>query len=324
MSRAATVIECDVRPHGSWRMPSPGRDGLVRRRHGGLVRLLHDGDTPVVVHARTAAGAVRLRAEAGTREAASAGLERMRFALGLDHELGDFHRRFVRDPVIGPAIRWRPWLRPWRAPDPFTALAWAVSEQLIETERAWAIQRRLVWRYGRVSACGTLRDGPPAACVAGRAPVELQACDLSAGRSLALVRAAREVAAGRADLAEHEPAWRRLQRIPGIGSWTLEKLAFHGQGRDDQLPAGDLAYVKLVGSLAGLGRRATEEEVREFFAPYAPYAGLAGIYALGASTGPHRPTAARARAAAGNGRRPRGAARGSRLNGGPPPAAARW
>ena len=39
------------------------------------------------------------------------------------------------------------------------------------------------------------------------------------------------------------------------------------------LPAGDLAYVKLVGRLAGLGRRATEEEVREFFAPYAPYAG---------------------------------------------------
>ena len=45
-------------------------------------------------------------------------------------------------------------------------------------------------------------------------------------------------------------------------------LAFQGQGRDDQLPAGDLAYVKLVGRLAGLGRRATEEEVRAFFAPY--------------------------------------------------------
>ena len=57
-------------------------------------------------------------------------------------------------------------------------------------------------------------------------------------------------------------------------------LAFEGQGRDDMLPALDLAYVKLVGRLAGLGRRATEDEVRGFFAPYEEWAGLAGIYAL--------------------------------------------
>jgi len=48
----------------------------------------------------------------------------------------------------------------------------------------------------------------------------------------------------------------------------------------DQLPAGDLAYVKLVGRTAGLRRRATEDEVRAFFEPYAPFSGLAGIYAL--------------------------------------------
>jgi DNA-3-methyladenine glycosylase II/AraC family transcriptional regulator of adaptative response / DNA-3-methyladenine glycosylase II len=57
-------------------------------------------------------------------------------------------------------------------------------------------------------------------------------------------------------------------------------LAVAGQGRDDQLPALDVAYLKLVGLAAGLGRRATEEEVREFFAPYDEYAALAGCYAL--------------------------------------------
>ena len=46
------------------------------------------------------------------------------------------------------------------------------------------------------------------------------------------------------------------------------------------LPAGDLAYVKLVGRMLRMGRRATVEEVREFFAPYGEYAGLAGCYAL--------------------------------------------
>src|SRR5204862_7169902 len=85
---------------------------------------------------------------------------------------------------------------------------------------------------------------------------------------------------GRSGPAHHESSWRRLRAIRGIGPLTTEKLAFEGQGRDDQLPAGDLAYVKLVGRLAGLGRRASEEEVRAFFAPYEPYRGLAGLYAL--------------------------------------------
>ncbi len=88
------------------------------------------------------------------------------------------------------------------------------------------------------------------------------------------------MASGRADLSRHEPSWRRLLAIPNIGNWTVEMLAFEGQGRDDVIPALDLAYVKLVGRLAGLGRRATEDEVRAFFAPYEEWAGLAGIYAL--------------------------------------------
>ena len=254
----------------------------MRRRDAGLVRLLHGGDEPVVVHARVTAGAVRLSARAPSRDAALWAIDRMRFALCLDHDLSAFHRRFARDPLIGPVIHRRPWLRPRRLPQPFEALAWAIAEQLIESGRAAGIQRRLVWRFGRASSCGTLRDAPSPERIGGRAPAELQACDLSAGRSLAMVKAGAEVTAGRADLAAHEPAWRRLRRIPGIGSWTLEKLAFHGQGRDDQLPAGDLAYVRLVGDLTRLGRRATEDEVREFFAPYAPYGALAGIYALGA------------------------------------------
>ena len=44
------------------------------------------------------------------------------------------------------------------------------------------------------------------------------------------------------------------------------------------LPAGDLIYLKLVGRLARLGRRATVEEVEEFYAPYAPFRGLAATW----------------------------------------------
>jgi 3-methyladenine DNA glycosylase/8-oxoguanine DNA glycosylase len=276
------ILERDFHPKGHYRLPGAGRDGVLRRRGRALVRAIHHGDECAVVAAWATGGAVRLRAQGPSREAASHALERMRFALNLDHDLTPFHVEFKNDRLLGPIIRRKPWLRPSRIADPFQALAWAITEQLIEVDRALAIQRRLTWRYGRRSECGTLRDAPSATTMAGRAPAELRSCDLSAGRSLALVLCAREVATGRVDLhdADHERGWRRLIRIREIGPWTIEKLAFHGQGRDDQLPAGDLAYIKLVGRLAGLGRRATVEEVRDWFEPYEPHRGIAGTYLL--------------------------------------------
>jgi 3-methyladenine DNA glycosylase/8-oxoguanine DNA glycosylase len=276
----AVVAECDVRPVGPYRLPPAGRDGLLRRRKGVFWRLLHDAaDQPVLVRAWPAGGVVRFRSEAFTAESAEWGIERMRFAFGVDHSLADFHRAFKRDPLLGPMIRRAPWARPQRRPEPFEALAWAITEQLIETERAEDIQRRMVWRWGRKGDHG-LRDAPTAAALAARAPAELCALDLAPRRAQAMVEASREVARGRVDLAEHEQTWERLLRIRNIGPWTIEKLAFHGQGRDDMLPAGDLAYVKLVGRMLRMGRRATVEEVRDFFAPYAPYEGLAGLYLL--------------------------------------------
>jgi 3-methyladenine DNA glycosylase/8-oxoguanine DNA glycosylase len=171
-------------------------------------------------------------------------------------------------------------VRPRRRPEAFEALAWAVCEQLIDSRRAGEIQRLVVRRLGGRSACGRFRTAPSATRIAAASPAELDACRLAPKRSLALVRAGREVASGRADLDEHEPSWRRLLSIPNIGNWTIEMLAVEGQGRDDMIPALDLAYVLLVGRLRHGGRRAGEDEVRDFFAPYQPYAALAGLYAL--------------------------------------------
>jgi 3-methyladenine DNA glycosylase/8-oxoguanine DNA glycosylase len=269
-----------VVPLGVYRLPTAGRDGVLVRREGALVRVVCAEREAAVVRAWTAAGCVRFRAEAQSRGAALAATHKMRFALGTDHDLCEFHRRFRFDPLIGPVIRCRPWLRPRRRPEPFEALAWAMCEQLVESGRAAVIERRVVRRLGARSACGELRSPPSAERLAGCSPPELEACGLAPKRSIALIRAAREVASGRADLTEHEPAWRRLLAIPNIGNWTIEMLAFEGQGRDDMLPALDVAYLKLVGALAGLRRRATEEEVRDFFAPYEEHAALAGIYAL--------------------------------------------
>ncbi len=122
---------------------------------------------------------------------------------------------------------------------------------------------------------------PTPELVAGCAPAELAAMDLAPARALALIRAAREVAKGRVDPAA--PAGdRRLLAIREIGPWTIQCLGLYGRGEPDSLPAGDLDFIKLVGRLAGLGRRATVGEVEEFFAPYAPYRGLAGSLILAA------------------------------------------
>ena len=267
-------------PPGPYRLPRASRCGLLRRRGSGLVRWMHFRSQPVITRAWLGGGAVRIAADAESREAALYGIERMRFLCGLDQDLSEFHDRFRRDPLIGPVIRRWPMIRPERKAEPFEALAFAITEQLIEGGRAYEIQRRLIRRWGTRSDCGEWRDAPTAEALAACAPAELEACDLAPKRAFAMVRVAREVAAGRVDLDEHEPAWRRLRAIREIGSWTVEKLALEGQGRDDMLPAGDLAYVKIVGRLAALGRRATEHEVREFFEPYAPFQALAGTYVI--------------------------------------------
>jgi 3-methyladenine DNA glycosylase/8-oxoguanine DNA glycosylase len=288
-------LRVQVTPAGPFRLPRwNGGDGVLRRRGGVLERLLHDRELPVVVRvAQPAPDVVVLGARAATRSAAAYGIERMRFALGVDEDLGAFLRRFKHDPLIGRSLRRRPWLRAWRRPEPFEALAWAICEQLIEYERAAAIERRVVAALGRRGADwdgvqGGLRDLPAVELLAGTAPALLQSFDLAGARALALVHAAREVARGRIDLhsAEHERAWRRLRAIPGIGSWTVEMLALHGQGRNDQVPAGDLALLKLVGRLLSGGdpyARADEQQVRDFFAPYGEWAGLAAVHLLGSS-----------------------------------------
>ena len=75
---------------------------------------------------------MRVAADAPTREAALYGIDRMRFVLGLDHDLSEFHARFRSDPVLGPVIRRWPRIRPQRKAEPFEALAFAITEQLIE------------------------------------------------------------------------------------------------------------------------------------------------------------------------------------------------
>src|SRR3954453_19560213 len=192
-------IRREVRPRWPLRLPRfNGADGVLRRRRGGgLERLMHvDGARAVVRVGQPARDRVVLVAGADSADVAHEAIARMRFALGVDDDLRPFYERFRFDAVIGAAVRDDPHLRIRRRPDPFEALLAAVTEQLIELQRAGAIQRRIVAALAPRCPRTGMRPYPTPAVFAGAAPAPLESFDLSAGRSLGLVKAAREVASG--------------------------------------------------------------------------------------------------------------------------------
>jgi len=296
-----SVAEAEVRPPSPFRLPRGSSDRTLRVRDGVAVRLLHVEGSPVLVRAwQPARDLVRFRAEAiapelvsrppialppcpgpAGREQLDVAIERMRRALWVDLDLTEFQRRFRRDPLVGPLIRRLPAFRPKGRPWPWEALAAAVVGQLIEARRAATIERRIAGRWGARLGEGreALRDVPGPAAIAGRAPAELEQMELVGKRALALRRLARDVAAGRCRV-EDPGADARLLAMPQIGPWTVQCLGLFGRNELDSLPAGDLAYIKLVGRLRGEGRRATIPEVEEFYAPYEPYRGLVGTLTL--------------------------------------------
>jgi len=296
-----SVAEAEVRPPSPYRLPRGSADRTLRVRRGVATRLLHVDGCPVLVRAwQPARDRVRFRAEAvdpklvsvppiiggpcgdgAGREQLERAIERMRCALWVDVDLSDFHRRFRRDRLVGPLIRRMPDFRPSGRPWPWEALAAAVVGQLIEADRAALIERRIAGRWGPRLGEGqtALRDVPGPTAIAGRAPAELESMDLVGKRAAALRRLARDVAGGRCRI-EDSSGDKRLLVTPQIGPWTIQCLGLFGRNELDSLPAGDLGYIKLVGRLAGHGRRATVPEVEALYAPYEPYRGLVGTLTL--------------------------------------------
>lgn len=290
-----------MRPPSPFRMPRGSADRTLRVRGGVATRLLHVEGSPVLVRAwQPAPDRVRFHAEAvdpgrlsrpriqmepcpgpARRRQLEEAVAAMRRALWVDVDLSEFHRRFRRDPLIGPLIHRMPGFRPQGRPWPWEALAAAVVGQLIEAKRAAQIERRIAGRWGPRLGEGrdALRDVPGPATIAGRAPAELESMDLVGKRAIALRRLAREVETGRCPIEDCDGD-QRLLSISQIGPWTVQCLGLFGRNELDSLPAGDLGYIKLVGRLNGGGRRATIPEVEEFYAPYAPYRGLVGALTL--------------------------------------------
>lgn len=221
---------------------------------------------------------VLLRAHAETETAARGALARMRFVLSLDDDLEPFHRAHRRDPLLGRVVKAKPKLRVLRKPEPFEALAWAIIEQLIDTQRAgniaWAFTRRHGTRHPR---------GPWIAPTPQRFAnaAALEAAGLAPTQSRTLSTVARAVANGLLDPDDDDQ--RKLDAIPGVGEWTIAHLNLFGRGRYDVPLAKDVgmrnAYARVAGVRTG---SVTEEEFAAVLDRFKPWQGLAAMYFVAA------------------------------------------
>lgn len=189
-----------------------------------------------------------------------------RFVLAVDDDTTEFHRRFHRDPLVGPSARALVGYRPLRTASVTHAVVRAVCGQLIESRRARAIERRIL---------RTLRTPVPTREALARvSPLDLRLAGLAQHRASCLSRLARGVDLER--LRELDPAAvdRRLLREPGIGPWSLGVIATEGLGRFDRGLVGDLGLMKLTAALEG--RWPESADTAALLAPYGEWQGLAG------------------------------------------------
>ena len=205
-----------------------------------------------------------------------AGVDHVRFALGLDDDHSEFLRRFARDPLLGETLRHVRGLRPMRTGTVAQSLLRAVAGQLIQASRAREIERAVV--RAATPALGGLHAPPTAAELGRFAPAELARFGLGARRAGALTRLCRTLDLEGLKRRPTGAVVQRLARERGLGPWSLGIVCLHGLGRYEHGLYRDLGLAKLAGALRG--RHVEPEETDELLAPYGEWAGLASVYLL--------------------------------------------
>lgn len=197
------------------------------------------------------------------------GIEEARFMLALDDDTSEFHRRFSKDPLIGPATRALRGLRPRRKATVAHATLRAICGQLIQAGRALEIERAVI------RACNA--DPPTREALRLMSPAALSRCGLAGSRAATLARLVRTL-----DLEKlresPDTALARLGRERGVGPWTVGVISLQGLGRYDAGLVADLGLVKLLAALRG--RWPEPAETAELLEPYGEWQGLASVFLL--------------------------------------------
>jgi 3-methyladenine DNA glycosylase/8-oxoguanine DNA glycosylase len=267
-------IRAELTPRGPYSLRLSGRlqSDATRVVVDGTYRAtIRNGETLERVHAaQRADGTIVVAADS------EAGVEHVRWTLGLDDDHSEFVRAFADDPMLGETLRRVRGLRPMRTATVAQSLLRAVAGQLIQAKLARQIEQRVI------RACtpklGDLHASPGCADLARFSPPELGRLGLGARRAAALVRLCRTLELERLKDQPTAAVEARLTRERGLGPWSVGVVFLHGLGRYEVGLKRDLGLAKLAGAL--WGRRVEPEEADVLLEPYGEWAGLASVYLL--------------------------------------------
>jgi len=268
------MLRAELRPRGPYSLRASGRhasdatrvviDGTYRAtiRVDDLVERVHAvqrNDGTIVVAANSAAG-----------------IDHVRFVLGLDDDHSEFVRRFARDPLLAETLRQVRGLRPMRTGTVAQSLLRAVVGQLIQASQARRIERAVV--RATTPSLGGLHAAPTAADLGRSSPAQLARFGIGARRASALVRLCRSLDLEGLKRHPTPAVVARLTRERGLGPWSLGVICLEGLGRYEHGLYRDLGLAKLASTL--WGRWVEAEETDGLLAPYAEWSGLASVYLL--------------------------------------------
>lgn len=269
-------IRAELRPRGPYSLRLSGRHGSDATRvvAGGTYRatISVEGQLERVHALQRPDGTIVVAA------GSEAGVEHVRFVLGLDDDHSEFLRRFERDPLLGEATRRLRGLRPLRTATVAQALLRAVAGQLVQARLARRLERRVIGTV--MPRLGDLHAPPAAPDLARLSPAELGRLGLGARRAAALVRLCRTLDLEALKGRPTDAVARRLARERGLGPWSVGVICLQGLGRYERGLARDLGLARLASAL--WGRRVEPEESDALLAPYGEWQGLASVYLLAA------------------------------------------
>jgi 3-methyladenine DNA glycosylase/8-oxoguanine DNA glycosylase len=268
------VVRAELRPKGPYSLRLSGRHASDATRvvSAGTYRATIRADERLErVHAlQRPDGTIVVAAES------EAGVDHVRFALGLDDDHSEFLRRFANDPLLSASVRQLRGLRPMRTGTVAQALLRAVAGQLIQASRARQIERTIV--RAATPELGGLHAPPRCADLARYSPAELARLGLGARRAGALIRLCRTLELERLKAVPTPKIVARLTRERGLGPWSVGVVCVEGLGRYEFGLYRDLGLAKLASAL--WGRWVEAEESDELLAPYGEWSGLASVYLL--------------------------------------------
>jgi 3-methyladenine DNA glycosylase/8-oxoguanine DNA glycosylase len=267
-------VRAELRPTGPYSLRVSGRHGSDATRvvTGGTYRatIRIDGVMERVHAVQRPDGTIVVAA--GT----DAGVDHVRWVLGLDDDHTEFLQRFADDPLLGQSIVRFRGLRPLRTATVAQSLLRAVAGQLIQASRAREIERAII--RGATPKLGDLHAPPTCDDLARFSPAELGKLGLGARRASALIRICRTFDPERLKQHGSDAIFARLVRERGLGPWSVGVVSLEGLGRYEHGLRRDLSLVKLASAL--WGRWVEAEETDVLLEPYEDWAGLASVYLI--------------------------------------------